>query len=99
MTTARIGLLEKVLLEILAEHDQRMAVGELREQVLQRHGASNNGGEPTNERSFAASFSRALKSLERKGLLQLRRRPNVSRWPQHQGQGTVYLVALKEMVA
>ena len=98
--TVRIGSLEASVLKSMARHNHSpVPVEELRQQVFQQYKATNNHEGLVKERSFSASFSRALRGLEQKGLLQLNRRPNVSRWPEAQREGAVFLVALNEQPA
>ena len=70
-----------------------MRAVELRRQALRRHLESSDTETSPPTRSFASSFSRALRTMERKGLLRLSRRPNVSRRPHQDRDGTVYRVA------
>ncbi len=89
----RIGSLETVILEILAQRGRPVGAAELRRQALRRHLDCGDTETSLASRSFASSFSRALRSMERKGLLRLSRRRDVSRWPQQDREGTVYRVA------
>ena len=73
-----------------------MRAVELRRQALRRHLQSGDTETSPPTRSFASSFSRALRSMERKRLLRLSRRPNVSRRPQQDREGTVYMVARRD---
>ena len=88
----RIGSLETVILQIVAQATRPMGAAELRRQALGRHLDRVDTETSLPTRSFASSFSRALRSMERKGLLRLSRRRDVSRWPQQDRDGTIYLV-------
>ena len=70
-----------------------MRAVELRRQALRRHLQSGDTETSLPTRSFASSFSRALRTMERKGLLRLSRRRDISHWPQQDREGTVYMVA------
>ena len=92
----RIGSLETVILQILSQRSRPIGAAELRRQAIRRHLESSDSQSSLPTRSFASSFSRALRSMERKRLLRLSRRPNVSRRPQQDREGTVYMVARRD---
>lgn len=94
-----LGSIESLVIATLASSKRPMAMWELRQQVLQKYQAEHLTNGAFNERSFLSSFSRALRNMERKGLVHLSLRPSVADWPNHQSARSVYRVELMEQVA
>lgn len=91
-----LGTVESLVVATLASSRRPMAMWELRELALREYRAERLDNGTINERSFAASFSRALRTLERKGFVRLSLRPNVAQWPHRQAARGVYRVELGE---